>query len=120
MIFIRNQTKVKGILICILGVMSLSILILLSTFLDMSINDKINFMLIYTLCSLLVILPFKGLIELQVFKDYKFKNKLICTQAIIDICLPVLIFVTGILFATVTSKIDLRIYLIVLFSVYLL
>lgn len=102
--FITGKTKITGVVISALTIVALITMIMLSTLIDFMPKTRIVVCLIYSLTLMLLILILKGLVDLFVFRDYKCQSKSICTEGVLNICMGVLLAVTGILFAVLQGN----------------
>ncbi len=119
--FLTKSTKVKCIVASVVTALALITLVMLSSLLSISNTDKTTMTLIYTVSLMLVLLMWYGVVQIQVFNDYKSKNSWVCADGILSICISILLIVSGILLGvlqldkiiagTLTSTSDIRIFL---------
>ena len=98
--FITKSTKTKTIVASVLTGIALITLIMLSSLLNIESTSKTIMCFLYTVGLMLVLLLWQGLIQINVFNDYKCQKKMLCTDGILNLCFGALITISGVLFAT--------------------
>lgn len=96
--YITRGTKTKSIIASVLTGLALITLIMLSSLLDISNTGRMIMCLVYTLVLMLIVCIWQGIVQIEVFNDYRSKKKLLCADGILSICMGVLLAVSGALF----------------------
>lgn len=119
--YITRGTKTKSIVASVITALALITLIMLSTLLNISNTGRMVMCLIYTLVLMLVVCIWQGIVQIEVFNDYRSKKKLLCADGILSICMGVLLAVSGALFGFLQassiisgetlSRTDIRVFL---------
>lgn len=102
--YITRGTKTKSIIASVLTGLALITLIMLSSLLDISNNGRMVMCLIYTLILMLVVCIWQGIVQIEVFNDYRSKKKLLCADGILSICMGILLAVCGTLFGVLQAS----------------
>lgn len=97
--FITKSTRTKTIVASVLTGIALITLIMLSSLLNIESTSKTIMCFLYTVGLMLVLLFWQGLIQINVFNDYKCQKKMLCTDGILNLCFGALITISGVLFA---------------------
>lgn len=128
--FITRSTKVKCIVASVITALALITLIMLSTLLNLTQGSKTLLCFIFSISLMLILLIWQGVVEIQVFNDYKSQNKHLCADGIINLCMGALITICAALFGILqASKIldgavytnsDIRIFLVVFIFILLI
>jgi hypothetical protein len=98
--FITKSTRTKTIVASVLTGIALITLIMLSSLLNIESTTKTIMCFLYTVGLMLVLLFWQGLIQINVFNDYKCQKKMLCADGILNLCFAALITISGILFAS--------------------
>lgn len=120
--FLAKSTKTSCVVASVLTGLLLITLIMLSTLLSISSVSKTTMTFIYTICLVLILLIWHGILQIKVFNDYKSKRNYLCADGILSLCMGALLIVSGILLATlqlndligdnlITGTADIRIFL---------
>lgn len=117
--FLTRKTKTQSITASVLTGIMLITLIMLSTLLNISLNSKTILCFSYTISLMFILLIWQGLLQIKVFKDYKYQNKMLCTDGIISLCLSALLIICSGLFCVfqlgnltnITYLSDIRIFI---------
>ena len=97
--FITKSTRTKTIVASVLTGIALITLIMLSSLLNIESTSKTIMCFLYTVGLMLVLLFWQGMIQINVFNDYKCQKKMLCTDGILNLCFGALITISGVLFA---------------------
>lgn len=98
--FLAKSTKTSCVVASVLTGLLLITLIMLSTLLSISSVSKVTMTFIYTVCLVLILLIWHGILQIKVFNDYKSKRNYLCADGILSLCMGALLIVSGILLAT--------------------
>ena len=113
--FIKGKTKVTSIVIAALTAVGLITFIMLSMLLNFTDNPagRMTMCLIYSVTFLFGILVSKGIVDIMVFRDYKWQKKQLCTEGVLNICMGALLGVIGLLYLILgtTTQVDIRWFL---------
>lgn len=101
--FIRGRTKTNSIVASVLTGLALITLIMLSTLLNITSTTRTIMCLIYTVALLLILCIWEGILEINVFADYKMQRKYLCADGIVSICMGVLLVICSILFGALQA-----------------
>ena len=96
--FITKSTKVRCIAASVITGIALITLIMLSSLLTLSTVNKTLMCFIYTTALMLCLLLWHGVIQINVFNDYKCKRNYLCADGILSICMGTLLIVSATLF----------------------
>lgn len=99
--FLAKSTKTSCVVASVLTGLLLITLIMLSTLLSIS---SVTMTFIYTVCLVLILLIWHGILQIKVFNDYKSKRNYLCADGILSLCMGALLVVSGILLATLQLK----------------
>ena len=102
--FITTKTKVAGIVASAITILALITLVMLSSLINFQPTTRIVFNLIYSTCLMLIMLIWKGILDIFVFKEYKCQCKHLCAEGILNICMGALLAITGVLFAVLQGS----------------
>lgn len=102
--YITRATKTKSIIASVITALALITLIMLSTLLNISSAGRMVMCLIYTLVLMLVVCIWQGIVQIEVFNDYRSKKKLLCADGILSICMGILLAVSGTLFGVLQAS----------------
>lgn len=95
--FLKRATKVKCIVASVITTLALITLMMLVSLLGMSDNGNTMLCFIFTISLFLVLLIWQGIIQIQVFNDYKSQDKYLCADGILNICMGTLIVICTVL-----------------------
>ena len=95
--FLSNSTKVKCIVASVLTALAFITLIMLTTLLTITFESKLTMTFIYTVSLMLVLLVWQGILQINVFNDYKSKRNYLCADGILMLCMGALIVISGVL-----------------------
>lgn len=95
--FITNSTKIRCIVASAITGLALITLIMLSSLLTISPAAKTLMTFIYTGSLMLVLLLWQGILQINVFNDYKSKRNYLCADGIVSICMSALLIISAIL-----------------------
>lgn len=98
--FLAKSTKTSCVVASVLTGLLLITLIMLSTLLSISSVSKATMTFIYTICLVLILLIWHGILQIKVFNDYKSKRNYLCADGILSLCMGALLVVSGTLLAT--------------------
>lgn len=128
--FITRSTKIKTIVASALIGVALITLIMLSCLLQISTTARTLMCFIYTVSLLMMLIFYHGIIQIQVFTDYKSQKKHLCADGVLSICLSSLLTISAILFGILqasdaikigfvsgTGSADIRLFLIAFLAV---
>lgn len=101
--FITNSTKIKCIVASALTGLALITLIMLSTLLNIGTSAKLLMTFIYTASLMLILLLWQGILQIDVFKDYKSKRNYLCADGILSICMSALLMISAILLGSLQA-----------------
>jgi hypothetical protein len=95
--FLSNSTKVKCIVASVLTGLAFITLIMLTSLLTVTFESKLTMTFIYTISLMLILLIWQGILQINVFTDYKAKRNYLCADGILILCMGALIIISGIL-----------------------
>lgn len=102
--FLTRKTKTTCIIASVLTALALITLVMLSSLLTITTASRTVLCLIYSVCLMLILLMWEGLLQIKVFNDYKSQKKLLCTDGIIDLCMGALIIICSVLFGVLQAS----------------
>lgn len=102
--FLTKSTKIKSIVASALTSLALITLIMLSSLLNISSSSKLLMTFIYTGTLMLILLLWQGILQIDVFKDYKSKRNYLCADGILSICMSALLMVSAILLGSLQAE----------------
>ena len=102
--FLKRATKVKCIVASVITALALITLIMLVSLLGMSDNGNTMLCFIFTISLFLVLLIWQGVIQIQVFNDYKSQDKCLCADGILNICMGTLIVICTVLWGILQAS----------------
>lgn len=95
--FLSNSTKIKCIVASVLTGLAFITLIMLTSLLTVTFESKLTMTFIYTISLMLILLIWQGILQINVFNDYKSKRGYLCADGILTLCMGALIVISGIL-----------------------
>ena len=95
--FLSNSTKIKCIVASVLTGLAFITLIMLTSLLTVTFESKLTMTFIYTISLMLILLIWQGILQINVFTDYKAKRNYLCADGILTLCMGALIIISGIL-----------------------
>lgn len=102
--FITRSTKIRCIVASAITAVALITLIMLSCLLNITNASKTLMCFIYTSSLLMVMIFWHGLIQINVFTEYKSQKKHLCADGVISICLSSLLTISAMLFGFLQAR----------------
>lgn len=95
--FLSNSTKIKCIVASVLTGLALITLVMLTSLLSITFESKLTMTFIYTISLMLILLIWQGILQINVFNDYKSKRGYLCADGILTLCMGALVVICGVL-----------------------